>query len=48
MKTEYIFPIVLIILDFGAAVVYLWKKEPRMGIYWLSAAVLNICVLMGG
>lgn len=48
MKSEYIFPIVLIILDVCAAAVYLFKKEIRMAVYWLSAAVLNICVLLGG
>ena len=41
---KYIFPIVLIFLDIGAAVVYALNKDFKMAIYWLAAAVLNICV----
>ena len=46
--TKYIFPIILIILDIGAAVVYAVHKDVRMAVYWLAAAVLNVCVIMGG
>ena len=46
--TKYIFPIILIILDIGAAVVYAVHKDVRMAVYWLAAAVLNICVVVGG
>lgn len=41
---KYIFPVALIIIDAGAAVVYALHKDIRMAIYWVSAAVLNICV----
>lgn len=44
MQTKYLFPITLIILDFGAAVVYALNKEYKMAVYWLAAAVLNITV----
>lgn len=45
---RYIFPIILIILDIGAAAVYALSREVRMAVYWLTAAVLNICVILGG
>lgn len=41
---KYIFPIALIVLDLGAAVVYALNKDFKMMVYWISAAVLNICV----
>jgi hypothetical protein len=44
MNTKYIFPLLLIILDVGAAIVYLINKDIKMTIYWIAAAVLNICV----
>ncbi len=44
MRTKYLFPIALIILDLGAAVVYALNKEYKMAVYWLAAAVLNITV----
>ena len=44
MKIQLLFPIVLIILDLGASVVYLWKGDIKHSIYWLSASVLTICV----
>lgn len=45
---KYIFPIVLIALDIGAAVVYAAYHDLRMAVYWFAAAVLNIAVTMGG
>lgn len=39
-----IFPCVLIALDIGAAIVYLINRDYKKAIYWLAAAVLNICV----
>lgn len=45
---KYIFPIVLIALDIGAAIVYAAQKDIRMATYWLAATVLNITVTMGG
>lgn len=44
MKATYIFPIILIILDIGAALVNLYNKEYKMAIYWTAAAVLNAAV----
>lgn len=40
----YIFPVALIVLDVGAAIANLAAKDYRKAIYWLAAAVLNICV----
>ena len=42
--SKYIFPIILIILDVGAAVMCAIHKDFKMAIYWLSAAILNCCV----
>lgn len=44
MNTKYIFPLLLITLDVGAAIVYGINKDIRMATYWIAAAVLNICV----
>lgn len=44
---KYIFPIILIILDIGASVVYAFHTDIRMAIYWFCAAALNICVITG-
>ena len=46
--TKYIFPIILIVLQLGAAIVYAVHKDVRMAVYWIAAAVLNVCVIMGG
>ncbi len=42
--TKYIFPIILIILDVGAAAVYAVQTDWKMATYWIAAAVLNVCV----
>ena len=39
-----LFPIILIALNLAASLVYAFHNEWKMAIYWLSAAVLNICV----
>lgn len=44
MRPEYIFPLLLIALDIGAAVVYAKNGEYKRAVYWVAAAVLNICV----
>lgn len=44
MKKEYIFPLLLIALDVGAAVMYLAHGDIKKAIYWIAAAVLNVCV----
>ena len=41
---EKIFPLILIALDAGAAIVYACSGEWRKAIYWIAAAVLNACV----
>lgn len=41
---KYIFPSALILLDVFAAGVYLFGGDIKKAIYWLAAAVLNICV----
>lgn len=42
--TKYIFPITLIILELGAALMCALNKDFKMMTYWISAAVLNCCV----
>lgn len=44
MDKTKIFPLLLIILDLGAAVVYGLKHEAKMTVYWIAAAVLNAAV----
>ena len=44
MKSQYIFPLILIALDIGAAVTYVINKDLRMAVYWFAAAVLNAAV----
>lgn len=41
---KYIFPITLIVLDVLAAGVYLFNGDIKKTIYWIAAAVLNVCV----
>lgn len=40
----YIFPIALIVLNIGAAIMCFVGKDYKKGVYWLTAAILNICV----
>lgn len=42
--SKYIFPVILIALDLGAAVMYAISKDFKTAIYWVAAAVLNCCV----
>lgn len=42
--SKYIFPITLIVLDLCAAITYAFNTEWKMSIYWIAAAVLNVCV----
>lgn len=44
MKTEYLFPTVLIALDIAASMPYAWRADWRMTIYWIAAATLTACV----
>ena len=48
MKTEYIFPTVLIALDVAASIPYAAKCNWRMMVYWLAAATLTACVTYTG
>ena len=41
---KYIFPCLLIALDAGAAAVYLFDGDIKKAVYWVAAAVLNVCV----
>lgn len=41
---EKIIPLILIVLDFLAAIVYLSKYDLKRSIYWVAAGVLTICV----
>lgn len=44
MRSEYIFPLLLILLDVGAAIIYALQKDYKKSVYWIAAAVLNITV----
>ena len=44
MKPTYIFPIVMIAMDIGAAVMCAVNKEYKKCIYWIAAAVLTVTV----
>ncbi len=39
-----VFPTVLIVFDVLAAIVYLYNKDYRKAIYWISAAALTTSV----
>lgn len=45
-KAKYIFPCILILLQFGASVVCLINGNYRMFVYWLAAAILNTAVTL--
>lgn len=44
IKPEYIFPLLLILLDLGAVVIYAVQKDYKKAVYWIAVAVLNITV----
>lgn len=44
MKPTYIFPIVMIAMNIGAAVMCVIGKDYKKAVYWIAAAVLNTCV----
>lgn len=44
MKSTYIFPAVMIIMDIGAAVMCVIGKDYKKAVYWVAAAVLNAAV----
>lgn len=39
-----VFPIILIILDFSAGIVYGFNQDWRHMVYWWAAATLTACV----
>jgi len=41
---KLLFPTILIILDVGAALVYLCCKDYRHFVYWIAAAILTVTV----
>lgn len=41
---QYVFPIILIVLDLWAALVYGLCGDIKHAIYWIAAAVLTACV----
>lgn len=41
---RFAFPIILIILQFGAGIVYWINRDKWTAAYWIVAAVLNITV----
>jgi len=46
--TTHIFPVVIIALSIGAAVVYGFNRMPVHAVYWMAAATLNVSVLFMG
>ncbi|MBR4543566.1 MAG: hypothetical protein IKO53_05070 [Lachnospiraceae bacterium] len=44
MKKEYIFPVLLMVLDIGAGVMCGISGDYKKLIYWIAAAVLNAAV----
>jgi len=41
---EKVFPTILIVLNFSAACMYLYKGSAKMTVYWLCACGLNIAI----
>ena len=44
MRPEYILPVILILIQIGASVVYAIKSDYWLALYWIAAAVLNFAV----
>lgn len=47
MVLTRVFPLILITLNLCAAGSYAVAGNPRMAVYWLAAATLNVCILLG-
>lgn len=41
---EKLFPTVLMILDFIAAIPYIYNSDLKMTVYWIAAGVLTLAV----
>lgn len=46
MNAARVFPALLIALDLGASLVYVYYYDWRRAIYWLAAAVLTLTVTL--
>lgn len=44
MRQVYIFPVILILLDIGAAITYGIAGDWKKAIYWIAAAILSATV----
>lgn len=44
MKSTHLFPILMIVMDLGAAIMCIANKDYKKAVYWLAAAVLNAAV----
>ena len=44
IQPQQILPLLLILINIGAAIVCFKEKDVRKGVYWIAAAVLNITV----
>lgn len=44
MKPTYFFPIAMIVMNIGAAIMCAVNKEYKKTVYWIAAAVLNAAV----
>ena len=44
IRYQYIFPVILILIDLCAAFIYLGCGDVKKFVYWVAAAVLNIAV----
>lgn len=44
MNVKHIFPVILIILDFSASIVYFVQGDIRLGIYWMAAGILTTSI----
>lgn len=44
IKPQQALPLLLIIINIGAAIVYAAQKDYKKAVYWIAAAVLNYTV----
>lgn len=44
MNKEFIFPLLSVVLAFGAAAIYFIEKDIPRGIYWILGASITITV----
>jgi len=42
---KHVFPVILIILDLSASVVYFWQRDYARAGYWLSAGFITFSTL---